>query len=99
MIHCYTCKMLIQSSRWVKIFNRCSLVQIFLAVVVAQLAERLLPLADICSLNEVFSKFYNEHLLLLSVEMTKIKKKEAGYGRRSSGMARKSHVQQVGRWV
>ena len=49
------------------------------AVVVAQLVEGSLPIPEVHSLNPVIGKIYTEHLLL-TVEETKIKKKETGNG-------------------
>ena len=48
-----------------------------LAVVVAQLVERLLPTTEVRSSNPVIGNIYIEYLLVNCIEKTKIKKKEA----------------------
>ena len=46
-----------------------------MAVVVAQLAEQLLPISEVCSLNPVIGKIYIELIILSTfIEKTKIKK-------------------------
>jgi len=54
---------------------------VFWAVIVAQLAERLLPIPEVRVRIQSSVKFKNENVFsLLTVEKTKIKKKEAGNG-------------------
>ena len=46
---------------------------------VAQLAERLLPIPEVCGLNPVIGKIYIEHLFTINcIENTKINKKRLG---------------------
>ena len=53
----------------------------FWAVIVAQLAERLLPIPEVRVRIQSSVKFKNENVFsLLTVEKTKIQKKEAGNG-------------------
>ena len=51
-----------------------------MAVVVAQLAEQLVPIPEVCGLNPVIGKILQWTYLLLTVEKTSIKKIETGNG-------------------
>ena len=56
-------------------------IQFPVAVVVAQLVERLLPIPEVRAWNPMISKIYIEHLFIVNcIVKTKIKKKEAGNG-------------------
>ena len=51
-----------------------------LAMVVAQLTEWSLPIERSAVQNQSCAKIYDEHILLLTVERTKIRKTEVGNG-------------------
>ena len=64
---------------YLELFNKKHLETNFLAVVVAQLVVQLIPTPQFHGSNPVVSKIYIEHLFTVNcMEITKIKKKEAG---------------------